>query len=176
MKSISLSLIIIFLLNSFTANPIQNWSIGPNYSITFKGEKVDGKFEKFKGSIIFNESDISNSRFEVSIDVNSINTGFGMKTAHAKSKDWFEGKTYPEITFKSTSITKSEQGYQTTGLLKMKGVEKQILIPFVFEANTFKGKFKLNRLDYNIGTMKGMSKVVSNEIEVSIVVPVIKAM
>jgi polyisoprenoid-binding protein YceI len=56
----------------------------------------------------------------------------------------------------------------------MHGVKKQISIPFTFISNTFKGTFKVNRMDYGIGSMEGMSKKVSDDIVLEISVPVTK--
>ena len=34
----------------------------------------------------------------------------------------------------------------------MHGVQKEVLIPFTFDENIFKGSFTINRMDYNINT------------------------
>ena len=56
----------------------------------------------------------------------------------------------------------------------MHGVKKQISIPFTFSNNIFKGVFSVNRIDYGIGTLEGMSKKVSNAIKLEFSVPVVK--
>ena len=56
----------------------------------------------------------------------------------------------------------------------MHGVSKEIAIPFTFLNAVFKGIFSVNRMDYKIGTMEGMSKKVSNEIKLDISIPVVK--
>ena len=47
----------------------------------------------------------------------------------------------------------------------MHGIKKQVNIPFVFLNNVFKGSFSVNRIDYGVGTLEGMSKKVSNAIK-----------
>ena len=43
---------------------------------------------------------------------------------------------------------------------------------FQFEKSTFISRFSVNRLDYQVGTMKGMMKKVSNEIKLDFSIPV----
>ncbi|GAC1493435.1 MAG: hypothetical protein NVS1B13_23880 [Flavisolibacter sp.] len=75
-----------------------------------------------------------------------------MKNTHAKSEKWFDVTKYPTINFKSTDITQTATGYEAKGKLNMHGIEKEIVLPFTFENNIFKGKLTINRLDYNVNT------------------------
>lgn len=176
MKKLTLAAMIgaIVLLSAFTIKESINWKIAEGYAIEFSGTDVEGIFKKMSGEISFNESDLANSKFSITIDVASINTGNGMKNKHAVSDKWFDAETYPNITFNSNKITKADTGYEVTGTLVLHGVTKEVTIPFEFASNTFKGNLKVNRLDYGVGTMKGMSKKVSNEIAINITVPVTK--
>lgn len=176
MKKLTLAAMIgaIVLLSAFTIKESINWKIAEGYAIEFSGTDVEGIFKKMNGDISFNENDLSSSNFSVSIDVASINTGNGMKNKHAKSAKWFDAETYPTITFNSNKFAQTESGYEVTGTLILHGVTKEVTIPFEFASNTFKGNLKVNRLDYGVGTMKGMSKKVSNEIAINITVPVTK--
>ena len=162
------------LLSAFTINKSVNWQITDRYSIQFKGDHVEGIFKTMTADISFDENDLSTAKFTASIDVASINTGNGMKNGHAKSDNWFDAKKYPTITFTSDRFSKSGNGYLVEGTLDMHGVKKQITVPFTFADNTFKTNFSVNRLDYGVGTMQGMSKRVSNEIDLDISVPVTK--
>jgi polyisoprenoid-binding protein YceI len=162
------------LLSAFTIYNSIDWRITDGYSIKFTGKHVEGIFKTFTGDISFDENNLSSSTFSIAIDVSSINTGNGIKNRHAKNDKWFDAKQFPTITFKSSKFSKSGAGYQVDGTLKMHGITKQISIPFTFTSNIFKGNFSVNRLDYGVGTMEGMSKKVSNEINIEIVVPVTK--
>lgn len=162
----------IISLSAFTVSSSISWKIAEGHSVKFSGTEVEGIFKEMNGDINFNEDDLANSNFSVSVNVASINTGNGTKNKHAKSAKWFDAETYPKITFVSSKISKSAAGYQAEGTLEMHGVKKQITLPFSFSGNTFKGNLKVNRMDYGVGTMKGMSKKVSNEIAIEISVPV----
>jgi len=176
MKQLSFAVLVgaTMLLSAFTTIKSIDWQITEGYSIKFKGTDAEGIFKTMTGDISFDENDLSASKFSVSVDVSSINTGNGMKNKHAKSDKWFDAAKYPSITFISSKISKSTEGYQVDGTLEMHGVKKQITIPFTFGSNSFKGNFSVNRMDFGVGTMEGMSKKVSNEIALEISVPVTK--
>ncbi len=174
MSIYSVAVIAILALSAFTAIQTTKWKIADDYSIKFSSKDPTGVFKDFKGDIIFDEKNLEASKFDVIIDANSISTGNGMKNKHAKSDKWFDVKQYPEIRFKSTKITKTNTGYLVTGTLDMRGVKKEISFPFTFVNNTFSGSFTIKRLDYNIGTTKGMAGKAAQEILVEISVPVTK--
>jgi polyisoprenoid-binding protein YceI len=144
----------LFLLvfSAFTVLKSQDWNIGQNYAIKFDGGDPSGEFKGLKGSISFDPNDLSSSKFDVSVAVDSINTGNGMKNTHAKSEKWFDAAKYPLIKFTSTSITKTATGFVAAGTLEMHGVQKPATLPFTFDNNEFKGSFEVNRMDFNVNT------------------------
>ncbi len=165
---------VIIFFSAFTVNNSMSWQIAEGYSIKFAGTDAEGIFKTMSGAIQFDENNLDASSFSTSIDVASINTGNGMKNKHAVSPKWFDAEAYPAITFNSSKFAKSDTGYEVTGTLEIHGTKKEVSIPFTFSDNTFTGKFSVNRMDFGVGTMKGMSKKVSNEIDLEISVPVTK--
>lgn len=162
------------ILSSFTFYNAVNWKIADGYSIKFTSNDPSGVFTSLKGIIQFDEANPANSKFDVVVDAASINTGNGMKNKHAKSETFFDVEKYPNITFTSTAISKSSEGYTAVGKLNLHGVEKEITIPFSFTNNTFKGAFMINRLDYKLGPESGMAGKASKDLAVEISVPVTK--
>lgn len=160
------------LLSAFTFTNSINWELSKDHSINFSGTDVEGIFKTINGEVQFDEKNIESSKFSFSIDVNSINTGNGMKNKHAVSSKWFDAEKYPTISFESNSFSKSENNYFVTGTLEIHGIKNEVTIPFNFINNAFVAKFSVNRLDYKVGTMKGMSKKVSNEIKLDVSLPV----
>ncbi len=160
------------LISAFVLNKSAKWEIKKGYKIEFSGTDAEGIFKTFSGEIQFDETNIDSAYCNLIIDVKSINTGNGMKNKHALSKNWFSAEKYPTIEFSSKSFTKSKNKYSVTGTLKIHGIEKEITIPFNFENSTFTSSFSVNRLDYQVGTMKGMMKKVSNEIKLDFSIPV----
>ncbi|MEO5673012.1 MAG: YceI family protein [Chitinophagales bacterium] len=162
------------LLSAFTISNAINWQIKDGYSIKFAGSNAEGEFEKINGDIAFDADNLSTSKMSINVDVASIATGNWLKNRHAKTDKWFDADKYSKISFKSSNFSKSENGFIVYGFLEMHGVKKQISIPFTFINHTFKGTFSVNRIDFGIGTLEGMSKKVSNAIKLEISVPVIK--
>lgn len=73
--------------------------------------------------------DIEKSSIDVTIDASSVSTGFEALDKHMKSKDFLEVETYPEITFKSTSIKQTgDKTFDVTGDLTLHGVTKPVVL------------------------------------------------
>lgn len=159
--------------SAFTFIAAQNWQIAEGYNIAFSNDEASGIFKDFKGAIAFDENNPATAKFDVTIDVNSINTGNGLQNKHAKSDEWFDAAKYPTIHFVSTKVVKAGAAYQVTGNLQIHGVTKPVTIPFTFKrsgaAGTFAGSFSLNRSDYGIGKPGGE---VPEAVKLDISVPV----
>jgi polyisoprenoid-binding protein YceI len=159
----------------FAFSVAQKWAITDKYSIKFSSNDVAGIFKTFTGSIDFDEQNPAASKFDVTIDVNSINTGNGLQNKHAKGAEWFDAAKFPAIKYTSTKIVKAGTGYQVTGNLQIKGVSKEYTIPFTFKkagaGATFNGSFTVNRSDFKIGKPGGD---VAEQIKIDVAVPVTK--
>jgi polyisoprenoid-binding protein YceI len=166
---------LILMGSAFTMITAQNWQISEGYSIAFSSNDASGIFKDFKGSILFDEQNPAGSKFDVTIDVASINTGNGLQNKHAKSDEWFDAAKYPQIHFASQKIVKAGNGYQVTGDLEIHGVKKSVTIPFNFQKTAkgaaFAGTFTVNRNDFKIGKPGGD---VAEQIKLDISVPVVK--
>ena len=176
MKKFIVSISALFLLTAvFALTLVQGWQPTDKYNISFSSNDAGGIFKKFSGNIVFDEQNTTASVFDVTIDVNSINTGNGLQNKHAKSDEWFDAAKYPVIRYVSKKITKTATGYQVTGDMDMHGVKKELTIPFTFRKNgnsgEFKGSFSVNRSDFHIGKPGGE---VAESIKVDITVPVVK--
>jgi len=167
-----IAIVAAMLLSAFTTLNSINWKIADGYSIKFTSDDPSGGFSSMKGDISFDPNNLAGSKFNITIDANSINTGNGMKNHKAKNEDWFNVDKYPTIKFTSSKISKTASGYEVVGTLDMRGVQKQITIPFTFSNNTFAGSFNINRIDYGVGTDIGMSAHAANVLKVDVSVPV----
>jgi polyisoprenoid-binding protein YceI len=169
--------LLIIMASAFTFIQAQNWKIGDDYSIKFTSPDPSGIFKGLKGTIVFDEKNLASSKFDVSIDVATINTGNGMKNTHAKSAMWFDAEKYPSITFTSSAITAASTGYEAKGTLEIHGVKKDFTLPFTFEKNdaggVFKSAFDINRLDFNINAAEPAHG--ASVLKMEITVPVTKA-
>jgi polyisoprenoid-binding protein YceI len=144
--------------------------------------KVQGKFNEFSGSIIYDENDITKSAMHGRIKVASIDTDNGKRDKHLRSDDFFAAKAYPDITFVSTGVEKQEDAYVLIGDLTMRGVTKKIAISFIITGKIidplgqprigFEASLNINRQDFAISysrTMDNGGLVVGNTVSINLV-------
>ena len=177
-----LSIVLAFFVAGMTAIAQTTWNVD-NYHSKIKFSTVhngisdvDGYFQEFNSTITASEKDFSDAVFELTIQVESIDTGVKMRDDHLRSADFFEVEKYPTMTYKSTSIkpTGKENHYKLTGQLSMHGVTKTLTMDLWYRGNHtnpendatsagFKVTGTLNRSDFNIGT-KFPSAMISDEV------------
>ena len=166
---------VLILLGSAFTFAATNWQIADGYNIEFSSNDASGVFKTFKGTIVFDKQNPAASKFDVSIDAASINTGNGLQNKHAKSDEWFDVAKYPQIRYTSQKFVKAGTGYQVTGDLEVHGVKKAVTIPFTFQKTAkgavFAGSFTVNRNDFKLGKPGGD---VGEQIKIDISVPVTK--
>lgn len=170
------STLVLFL--STTALGQTSWKISEDPIIKFSGAGAEGTFSGLAGTIKFDPQDLTNSRFEVSVDPASIATGNKTKDKHARGKSWFDVARYTRIEFVSSYIKLQENGFVADGVLSMHGTSKEIPITFTFTESevgsaTFEGRLTVNRQDFEI---KGplLSFMVGDEFVIDLIVPVTK--
>jgi polyisoprenoid-binding protein YceI len=137
------------------------------------GINTGGDLSGLAGDINFVPANVAACSFDVSVNVNTIDTDNGPRDKALRSSEYFDAEKYPRINIKSTKIyrtNKSTSGwYQFTGTLTMHGVTKPLA--FLFKATKkgddylFTGGFIINRLDYGVGKN---STVLSNSVNVSL--------
>lgn len=146
--------------------------VAEKISIKFSGSDGAGTFSGLKVDIKFDENDLTNSTISATVDVKTVDLGSGGKTKHALSADYFEAEKYPTITFTSKSISKTSEGFEVLGDLTLKGVTKEVKLPFTFTSDAtggvFKGKLSIIRGEF------GITKNLKAETKIEIEVPVVK--
>jgi len=167
-----LSLIILGVLSmSFLLKPDYAKS-AVDFKIKNAGIGVTGSFKKFETTIEFNESAKAPSSIKTTIEVETIDTGIEARDKHLRKEEYFNADTYPVITFVSTQILKTTSGsFIAEGKLTIKGVTKEVKIPFTYINSIFQGTLSLNRRDYNVG---GSSITMSDDVEAILKVAIIK--
>jgi len=144
---------------------------------------IEGAFDKFDGTLKFDPTNLEGSSSDFKIEVGSVNTKDGKRDGHLKSKDFFDAKSFPNMTFKSTKFKKvSEKEFEMEGVLTIKDKSKSITIPFTL-LNVMdhpmkngsliagiKAKTTIKRSDFGVGTGDWASdKVVGDETEIRII-------
>src|SRR5579859_111498 len=91
---------------------------------------VHGRFGDYSGTIVYDEKDITKSTVNVTIKSASINTDNAQRDGHLKSPDFLDAQKFPDITFQSKSIEKKADGFVAHGALTIRGVTKDVDLPF----------------------------------------------
>src|SRR5579862_3616200 len=127
-----------FGLAAFLAVPAfaatTTWTLDPNhtnaqFTVRHLGiSNVQGEFTKISGTVTTDDQNPANSSVDVSIDANSIDTRVAMRDNDLKSEHFLNTAMYPTITFKSTKVEKSGDGYKVTGNLTIRGVTKEVVL------------------------------------------------
>ena len=89
---------------------------------------VRGHFGNIGGTIVLDESDITKSTVNVTIDVSSVDTGVAQRDGDLKSPNFFDVTQFPTATFVSTSVTKRGSGLTVSGNLTVHGVTKPVVL------------------------------------------------
>jgi polyisoprenoid-binding protein YceI len=92
--------------------------------------EVPGYFRGFTGRINYEAKEPAKSSVEFTAKVATIDTGVERRDNHLRSADFFEVEKYPELTFRSSKVEKTDGGWMVTGDLTMKGVTKTLTFPF----------------------------------------------
>jgi polyisoprenoid-binding protein YceI len=88
---------------------------------------VSGSFGQFNASAETEGDDFTTAKFDFSAAIDSINTGVADRDTHLKSDDFFNAEQYPEMTFKSTGITKiDDENFVINGDLTIRDVTKPV--------------------------------------------------
>lgn len=145
--------------------------------------KVEGRFQKYDGTIWLDREDPATSKVEIKIDAASIDTGVENRDKDLRSPNYFEVDKFQTITFKSTKIEpKGKDSFEVTGDFSMHGVTKTIRVPVKHlgfgkmgktEKAGFEVAFPISRKDYGID--RG-GPVVGDEVEINIQVEANKQM
>ncbi len=86
---------------------------------------IDGKFNKWEATFTFASPAAESGVLDVKIYADSVNTGSDMKDGKLKSKDFFNAKDDPYITFHSTKILQtSPTTFDVQGKFTIRGVSK----------------------------------------------------
>ncbi|MBU2939705.1 YceI family protein [Lacinutrix sp. C3R15] len=153
MKKLPIVLVLLFLFpivfqaqNVNTEKSVVDFKIN---NLVFSN--VKGTFKEMTGTLNMDPENLSDSFINVCISAKSVNTGNDKRDAHLRSEDFFYVANNPNICYVSTTISRSEDGFTTTGKLTILGVSRDVTIPFTYKNNTFIGAFKINRTDYHLG-------------------------
>jgi len=145
---------------------------------------VDGRFDKFDGTISFDPAKPDSAMVEGTIDAASVNTNVAERDKHLRSADFFDVEHHPKITFKTTKVLEvapDKAHGKMAGLLNIRGVEKEVVLDVSFLGQgkdpwgNFKAGFsavtRINRKDFGLkwnDTLETGGLLVGDDVDIRI--------
>jgi len=182
LKPRNLPMAVLWLLASFSF-PSVNRAQVPVYEVTpvestvkfavDSSVPVKGTFDKWNASMNFSSTDVRSGVLEIEIQADSVNTGSGLKNSKLKSKDFFNVKDSPVITFKSTKVVQTGPNtFDLEGDFTIRGVTKTEKLTLADNgkgstSGCIEGTMAFDRKDY--GMNKGIPFIkIANRVEVNV--------
>jgi polyisoprenoid-binding protein YceI len=178
-----------FLLSSAAKAANTTWTIDPAHSAARFAVRhltistVHGEFHNVKGAVIMDDSDITKSTVDVTIDTTTVDTQEPGRDKDLKSPNFFDVEKFPVITFKSTRVEKAGAGkLRVTGDLTLHGVTKSVVLdvegpttpikdPWGNQRAAASATTKINRQEFDVKWSRKMDNgglVVGDEVSISI--------
>lgn len=153
------------------------WSMQPGSSkLDFigiqAGAAFEGGFDKFIADIRFDPQDLAASRFDVTIDMASVNSRDSERDQIIRGKDLFDVARWPTGRYVAQKFQPAGNGrYTASGTLTLLDVTRDVPIRFSFEEGKdgawLKGEASIERLAFGIGKGEWSdTSMVGNEVKV----------
>ena len=135
--------------------------------------ELQGNFEKWDATLTFSSPDVSTGVLDIKIQAATVNTGSGMKDGKLKSKDFFDVKKDPLITFHSTKIVRTApHTFEVQGNFTIRGVTKSDTLMLTVEpegkaSGEINGTMAFDRKDYGMDSGIPFIKI-ADRVEVTV--------
>lgn len=143
------------------------WKLDPAHSeLLFKVKhlmitNVKGEFRSFDATVESEGDSFDGARVELTANTVSVFTNNDDRDKHLRSGDFFDVEAFPEMTFKSSEMTRlDEDTYRLKGQLTIKGVSNDVVLdaefggvmkdPYGNEKAGFSLSGKINRKDWGL--------------------------
>ncbi|HEX8881328.1 MAG TPA: YceI family protein [Candidatus Acidoferrum sp.] len=134
---------------------------------------IKGTFDKWNANLKFSSTDVRSAVLNIEIQADSVNTGSGMKNRKLKSKDFFNVKDSPMITFKSTKVVQTGPvTFDVEGDFTIRGVTKTEKLTVTdhgkgSSSGSIDGTMAFDRKDYGMNSNIPFIKI-ANRVEVNV--------
>lgn len=158
-KLLSIAAVLMFTLNVFAQKVLVSDPAHSRiqFSVIHLGiNDITGNFNTSSLTIKADEKSFVNSQLDFTVDVNSINTHVEPRDNHLRSADFFDVAKYPNMVFKSTSLSRTKKNYyKMNGNLTMHGITKPVTLTLIYRGSTVNAMNKKTTHGYQVlGTLK----------------------
>jgi polyisoprenoid-binding protein YceI len=153
---------------------------GMHTAVTFKVSHLGlswthGRFNDVSGSFTLDPADAGKCSFRLAIKAESVDTGNAKRDGHLRSPDFFNVKQFPALSFKSTAVKATKDGYQVTGDLTLHGVTRPVSFalaggrtaefPKGVRRTGYSAELSLKRSEFG---MDKMTEAIGNEVFIAV--------
>jgi polyisoprenoid-binding protein YceI len=134
---------------------------------------LEGTFDKWEATLTFPSTDVTTGVLDIKIQAASVNTGSGMKDGKLKSKDFFDVKDNPLITFHSDKIVQTgPTTLDVPGKFTVRGVSKPETLTFTITgkgtgSGEIKGTMAFDRKEFGMDSGIPFIKI-ADRVEVTV--------
>src|SRR5690349_1474997 len=123
------------------------------FSGTYQSGPFDGRFGKFDAAISYDEADLSKAKFDVKVDMSSVNTQSSERDDTLRTGDFFDTAKFPQAHFVTSAFVRgADGGVVANGTLTIRDQSKPVTLKVKFAATggntTLDVDTVLNRLDF----------------------------
>jgi polyisoprenoid-binding protein YceI len=173
----------IFCLLASALLPSLAQAQGPVFTITPEQSSVkffvkasvalEGNFDKWDATLTFPSTDPESAVLDIKIQADTVNTGSGMKDDKLKSKDFFDVKQDPYITFHSTKVVQTgPTAFDVQGTFTIRGISKPETLNLTISGKgtgqgSIQGTMAFDRKDYGMNSGIPFIKI-ADRVEVTV--------
>ena len=126
------------------------------FSGTYQSGPFTGKFGKFDAGVSYDEADLSKAKFDVKVDLASVDTQSSERDDTLRTADFFDTAKFPQAHFVTTSFERgADGGVLAKGTLTIRDQSKPVTLKVKFaasaEGTTLDVDTMLSRLDFGLG-------------------------
>jgi polyisoprenoid-binding protein YceI len=146
---------------------MSTWKIDPTHTTVGFSVKhlmistVRGRFANFTAVMQLDEAKPANSKVEVTVDANSLDTRAAQRDEHLRSPDFFDVANHPQLTFVSKRVEGDLAGdFRIIGDLTIRGITREVTLNATFdgqgkdpwgnERRAFTATTKINREEFGL--------------------------
>lgn len=154
------SLLLALLLMPLTALA-RDWHVDAAKSTlgfkgVYQGDAFAGTFKTFNAKIAYDAAHLDAAKFDVTVDLASVDTGSGERDQTLATADFFDSGKFPQAHFVSEALSKSAGGgVEAKGTLTIRNQAKPVLLKVTFVDNgttaTLDVDTTLKRADFGLG-------------------------
>lgn len=148
--------------------------------------RVEGRFDRWSGTLVSDPTDFRSGRVEVEIETASISTGNAARDNDLRSGNFFQADSFPVIRFRSTGVEQQGARLQVHGELTIRGVTRPVTLEGEFlgrqataneERLGFEAHTTIDRTDFGVSwnrAVEGGGVLLGDEVRIELTIAAVR--